>query len=42
MRPLTDDLPKPLLTIQNKSLLAWHIEALADAGIERVVINPAW
>jgi MurNAc alpha-1-phosphate uridylyltransferase len=42
MRPLTDDLPKPLLTIQNKSLLAWHIEALADAGIERVVINHAW
>jgi len=42
MRPLTDDLPKPLLTIQNKSLLAWHLEALADAGIERVVINHAW
>ena len=42
MRPLTDDLPKPLLTIQNKSLLAWHIEALADAGIEKVVINHAW
>ena len=42
MRPLTDDLPKPLLTIQNKSLLAWHLEALADAGLERVVINHAW
>ena len=42
MRPLTDKLPKPLLTIQNKSLLAWHLEALADAGIEKVVINHAW
>jgi MurNAc alpha-1-phosphate uridylyltransferase len=42
MRPLTDDLPKPLLTIRNKSLLAWHIEALAEAGIETVVINHAW
>jgi MurNAc alpha-1-phosphate uridylyltransferase len=42
MRPLTDELPKPLLTIQNKSLLAWHLEALADAGIEKVVINHAW
>ena len=42
MRPLTDSLPKPLLTIQNKSLLAWHIEALASAGIQNVVINHAW
>ncbi len=42
MRPLTDDLPKPLLTIQNKSLLAWHLEALANAGVQKVVINHAW
>ena len=42
MRPLTDSLPKPLLTIQNKSLLAWHLEALAKSGIENVVINHAW
>ena len=42
MRPLTDNLPKPLLTIQNKSLLAWHLEALAKSGIENVVINHAW
>ena len=42
MRPLTDKLPKPLLTIQNKSLLAWHLEALSVAGIRNVVINHAW
>jgi MurNAc alpha-1-phosphate uridylyltransferase len=42
MRPLTDELPKPLLTIQNKSLLAWHLEALSSAGIQDVVINHAW
>jgi MurNAc alpha-1-phosphate uridylyltransferase len=42
MRPLTDALPKPLLTIKNKSLLAWHLEALSAAGIEDVVINHAW
>ncbi|QKM65418.1 mannose-1-phosphate guanylyltransferase [Polynucleobacter tropicus] len=42
MRPLTDNLPKPLLTIQNKSLLAWHLETLANAGIKKVVINHAW
>lgn len=42
MRPLTDELPKPLLTIKNKSLLAWHLEALSAAGIQKVVINHAW
>ena len=42
MRPLTDNLPKPLLTIQNKSLLAWHLESLAKSGIQKVVINHAW
>ena len=42
MRPLTDELPKPLLTIKNKSLLAWHLEALSDAGVQDVVINHAW
>lgn len=42
MRPLTDDVPKPLLTIGNKSLLAWHLEALSKAGIQNVVINHAW
>ncbi|MBU3537442.1 N-acetylmuramate alpha-1-phosphate uridylyltransferase MurU [Polynucleobacter sp. UK-Gri1-W3] len=42
MRPLTDDLPKPLLCIQNKSLLAWHLEALVKAHIQDVVINHAW
>ena len=42
MRPLTDELPKPLLTIKNKSLLAWHLEALSAAGIKEVVINHAW
>ena len=42
MRPLTDHLPKPLLTIQNKSLLVWHLEALAKANIRDVVINHAW
>jgi MurNAc alpha-1-phosphate uridylyltransferase len=42
MRPLTDEVPKPLLTIKNKSLLAWHLEVLGAAGIQEVVINHAW
>lgn len=42
MRPLTDNLPKPLLCIQNKPLLEWHLEALAKAKVKDVVINHAW
>ena len=42
MRPLTDDLPKPLLKIKGKALLNWHLEALSKAGITNVVINHAW
>jgi N-acetyl-alpha-D-muramate 1-phosphate uridylyltransferase len=42
MRPLTDTTPKPLLQIQGKSLLQWHIEALLAAHTSRVVINHAW
>ena len=42
MRPLTDTTPKPLLAVRGKPLIEWHLEALAQAGIRRVVINTAW
>jgi len=42
MRPLTDTQPKPLLGIRGKPLIERHIERLAQAGIERIVINLAW
>jgi MurNAc alpha-1-phosphate uridylyltransferase len=42
MRPLTDRTPKPLLEVRGKPLIVWHIEALARAGHEAVVINTAW
>ena len=41
MRPLTDTLPKPLLRINDKPLLQYHVEALAAAGIRELVINHA-
>jgi MurNAc alpha-1-phosphate uridylyltransferase len=41
MRPLTDTLPKPLLTVGGKSLLVRHIENLAAAGVRQIVINHA-
>jgi N-acetyl-alpha-D-muramate 1-phosphate uridylyltransferase len=42
MRPLTDTCPKPLLPVGGKPLIAWHLEALAAAGVTDVVINTAW
>ncbi len=39
LRPLTDRTPKPLLPVGGKPLIVHHLEALADAGFRRVVIN---
>ena len=41
MRPLTDDTPKPLLEVRGQPLIAWHLRALARAGITDVVVNVA-
>ena len=42
MRPLTDDLPKPLLRAGGSALIAFHLRRLARAGIRDVVVNHAW
>jgi NDP-sugar pyrophosphorylase family protein len=42
MRPLTDTRPKPLLEVGGKPLIQYHLEALARAGIDDIVINLAW
>jgi N-acetyl-alpha-D-muramate 1-phosphate uridylyltransferase len=42
MRPLTDHTPKPLLEVHGRPMLAWHLLALAAAGVREVVINTAW
>lgn len=42
MRPLTDTTPKPLLPVRGKPLMQWQLEALARAGVGRVVVNTAW
>ena len=39
LRPLTDELPKPLLEITGKPLIEYHLEALAGAGFREIVIN---
>ena len=42
MRPLTDHTPKPLLEVQGKALLDWHLSKLEANGASHVVINHAW
>jgi N-acetyl-alpha-D-muramate 1-phosphate uridylyltransferase len=42
MRPITDTLPKPLVQVAGKPLIAYHLERLAKAGIREVVINLSW
>ncbi len=39
MRPLTDDMPKPLLRAGDRALIEYHLDALALAGIRDIVIN---
>ncbi len=42
MRPLTDDLPKPLLPAGGQPLIDYHVQALARAGIRELVVNLSW
>ncbi len=42
MRPLTDSLPKPLVPVAGRPLIAWHLTALAAAGYREVVVNTSW
>jgi len=39
MRPHNGHLPKPLVTVRGKSLIDYGLDRLADAGIERAVVN---
>lgn len=42
LRPITDSIPKPLVPVCGKSLIEYHLEKLAKAGVQEVVINHAW
>ena len=42
MRPLTDAVPKPLLEVAGKPLIAWQIERLVGGGFDEIVINVSY
>lgn len=42
MRPLTDNMPKPLLPVGGKPLIVWHLERLKRCGFTDIVINIAY
>jgi NDP-sugar pyrophosphorylase family protein len=39
LRPLTDDLPKPLIPIFQKPLITFALDHLIECGVERFIIN---
>ncbi|MBG31103.1 MAG: mannose-1-phosphate guanylyltransferase [Opitutae bacterium] len=39
LRPLTDQIPKPLVEVGGKPLITYHLEKLAASGCREIVIN---
>ncbi len=39
LRPLTNTVPKPMMPLCNRPLIAWLIDALVEAGVHDVVVN---
>lgn len=42
LRPLTDTVPKPLIELCGKPLIAWNLECLKNVGCQRVIINTSY
>lgn len=39
MHPITKEIPKPLVKVNNKTLLDFALDKLAEAGVQEVVVN---
>lgn len=39
LRPLTDTMPKPLLTVQGRPLITHIFDQLIDLGVQRIIVN---
>jgi len=42
MRPLTDQCPKPLLSVRGQPLMQWTMQSLQRGGVTHLLINTAW
>ena len=42
MYPLTEDVPKALLKVGDKTLVDWTIKRLSDVGISKIVVAVGW
>lgn len=42
LRPLTDHLPKPLLPVGGRPMIAAIFDRLVDAGVSRILVNTHW
>ena len=42
LRPITETTPKPLIPLNGKPLIAYHLENLKRAGVQDVVVNVHW
>ena len=42
MSPLTDQTPKPLMSVAGQPLIHYHLAAIQKTGIKDVVINVSW
>lgn len=42
LRPITNTIPKPMVSAGGKTLLQWHIEKLKSLGITDLVVNGAY
>ena len=38
-RPVTFTLPKPMVPLLNKPLIAWAVDSLAAAGVDEIIVN---
>jgi N-acetyl-alpha-D-muramate 1-phosphate uridylyltransferase len=42
MRPITETLPKPLVTVHGRALIDYCLDRLAEVGVERAIVNVHW